>query len=85
MGPAMTDALGRSGNDVCKKALMFSVIVREKSADGINFSVLCLEKGFQVLIWACVLVEIAHAGMNFLVIGMDYVYGSNISIKADFR
>jgi hypothetical protein len=64
-----TDIL-RSGRDnVGKKLLMFPVIVRKKSADGINPFVLGFKKGSEILIRTCFFHGIIHAVWIFVVIG----------------
>jgi hypothetical protein len=83
----MLDALGGSRNDIRKETLMFSIRIGKKPADGINFLVLMFEMGADDFGGAALFFQGNHAGMDFVVIGVDSVMDSvvNILIKQDFQ
>ena len=79
----MLDALRGSRNDIRKETLMFSVRIGKKPADGIDFLVLMLEMGPDDFVRAALFFQTNHAGMDFVIIGLDSVV--NILIKQDFQ
>ena len=64
---------------------MLFVRIGKETADGIDFFVLVLEMGPDELGGAALFIRIVHAGMDFVIIGMDSDSAVNISIKQHFQ